>query len=293
MISKSIQSQAKKLKLNCQALNHQQTELTIQNQLLNILSELRPDNLIHLAAYSGNLNWNQTYPHLTFENNIRIGLNVFHEWFAYGKAKKAINVIPSCAYPDYSVLMEHMLWQGKCNYTIESHGLARRCIEGYTRQLNKVGARIITCAVNNSFGPNDSFDPAKTKVIGGLITKFVKAVQNGDKQVVCWGTGKPLQEFIYCDDVAKCLLQALDVYEDYEEPINITSGQEVSIKELAETIGRLTGFTGDIVWDTSKPDGQNQKKLSTKKMEKYINVEFTPLETALNNTINWYKETQC
>lgn len=190
--------------------------------------------------------------------------------------------------------MENMLWKGSCNYTIESHGLARRSIEAYTRQLNKVGARIINCVVNNSFGEHDSFDPAKTKVIGGLITKFVKAEQNGDKQVFCWGTGKPLREFIYCKDVAKCLLVALDNYEDYEEPLNITSGQEISIKELAETIAELAGYKGDIIWDTTKPDGQDRKKLNTKKMEKYINnVEFTPLKLALMNTIKWYKDNQC
>lgn len=248
--------------------------------------------MIHLAAYSGNLNWNQKYPHITYEDNIRIGINVFSEWFEYCKDKKplkAINVIPSCAYPDYPILMEWMLWKGAPNYTIESHGLARRCIEGYCRQLNKVGAKIITCVVNNSSGPYDSFDPAKTKVVGGLITKFVNAVQNGDGKVVCWGTGKPKREFIYSSDVAKCLLQAMEKYEDYKEPLNITSGQEVTIKELAEMIAELSGFTGEIVWDTSKPDGQNQKKLCSKKMEKYIDVNFTPIKQWLRETINWYK----
>lgn len=246
--------------------------------------------MYHLAAFSGSMHFNQKHPSKTFETNIRIGTNVFSEWFQYGKAKKALNVIPSCAYPDYPVLMEHMLWQGPCNHTIESHGLARRCVEAYTRQLNKEGARIITCAVNNSSGPFDSFDVGKTKVVGALIAKFVDAVEKNKKDVECWGTGKPKREFIFCDDVAECLVQAMEKYEDYSEPLNITSGQEVTIKELAETIAELSGFKGNINWNTDMPDGQNQKKLSTKKMEKYINYNFTPLRSWLLKTIEWYKD---
>lgn len=236
------------------------------------------------------MHFNQENPAKTFENNIRIGTNVFSEWYKYGNSKKAINVIPSCAYPDQPVLMEHMLWSGKCNYTIESHGLARRSIEAYTRQLNKQGARIITCIVNNSSGPHDSFDIGKTKVVGALIAKFCDAVYKNRKYVECWGTGKPKREFIYSEDVAKCLLQAMDKYDDYEEPINITSGQEITIKDLAEKIATLTSFKGNIYWNTSKPDGQDQKKLSTKKMEKYISVDFTPMDIWLKETIDFYRD---
>ena len=293
MIARAIQRE-----VPCYEIIHNDTEmdaivdLTKRHEFTKFCRIYKPERMIHLAAFSGNLNFNQTYPSKTFEDNIRIGLNVFSEWFQYGKAKKALNVIPSCAYPDYPICMEHMLWNGKCHTTIESHGLARRCIEAYTRQLNKEGARIITCIVNNSGGEFDSFDPVKTKVIGGFINKFIKAKEEGATHVVCWGQGKETREFIFCDDVSKCLLQALDTYEDLYEPLNITSGEEITIKELAETIAELVGFTGDIYWDKTKPDGQMRKKLSTTKMRKYISIEFTPIRSWLKTTIDWYLSTR-
>lgn len=239
------------------------------------------------------MHFNQEHPSKTFLDNIRIGTNVFTEWFQFGRNcghRKAINVIPSCAYPDKPILYENELWDGPSNFTIESHGLARRAIEAYTRQLNKEGAKIITCIINNSSGPHDSFDIGKTKVVGALIAKFVNAVRNEEKEVICWGTGAPKREFIYAGDVAKCLLKAYENYNNYFEPINITSGQEVTIKELAEMIADITGFTGEIVWDTSKPDGQNQKSLSMEKMKQYIDVEFTPMKIWLKETIDWYAD---
>lgn len=269
-------------------MNHEDADLTEQNVFFNFIEKHKPDYLINLAAFSGNLNFNQKYPSKTFEHNTRIGLNVFGEWFKSAGNKKAINVIPSCSYPDYSVLQEENLWNGACNSTIESHGLARRCIEAYTRQLNKEGAKIITCIVNNSYGPGDSFNPEKTKVIGGLINKFVEAKESGKNHVVCWGTGAPLREFIYCDDVAECLLQCLEGYNEYNSPVNIASGQEISIKDLSELIAKLVGFDGDIFWDKTKPDGQLRKKLLSKKMDKYVLHNFTPIEVGLKKTIDWY-----
>lgn len=284
MIGKQIQKQNPKTIPLC----HEDGDLSNQHVFLELIKKHKPERLINLAAFSGNLNFNQKFPAITFESNVRIGLNVFGEWFLWGKAKKAINVIPSCAYPDYSYLEETSLWKGECNRTIESHGLARRCIEAYTRQLNKTGARIVTCAVNNSYGPGDSFNPEKTKVIGGLINKFVEAKETGKNHVVCWGTGAPMREFIYCEDVAGCLLQALDNYDEYDSPLNIGSGHEISIKELSELIAELVGFTGDIYWDSTKPDGQMRKKLITKKMEKYIHYQFTPIRVGLQKTLDWY-----
>lgn len=255
-----------------------------------MLERIRPDNLIHLAAFSGNLNFNQKYPSKTFEDNIRIGMNVFSDWANYSK-NKAINIIPSCAYPDIDGLYENQLWNGKCHKTIESHGLARRCIEGYTRQLNKEGSKIITAIVNNSSGEYDSFDLEKTKVVGAMVKKFCDAVINNDKTITLWGTGEVSREFIYSGDIAKYLLCLMNKYEDYEEPINITSGQSITIRNLAELIASLTGFDGEIEWDISKPNGQNQKSLNMTKMKRYIDFEFTPIEVWLKNTIDFYRST--
>lgn len=257
--------------------------------MMKMLERIRPDNLIHLAAFSGNLNFNQKYPSQTFENNVRIGINVFSDWANYSQ-NKALNVIPSCAYPDKDILYENMLWDGKCHKTIESHGLVRRCVEAYTRQLNKEGSKIITAIVNNSSGEGDSFDLEKTKVVGAMIKRFCDAVFNNDKKVTLWGDGNVTREFIYSKDVAKCLIKLMEDYEDYLEPINITSGQVIKINDLAYLIKDLTGFTGSVEWDITKPNGQNQKSLSMCKMNKNIDIKFTPIEEWLTNTINWYRE---
>lgn len=251
---------------------------------------MRPDNLIHLAAFSGNLNFNQQYPSRTFEDNVRIGLNVFSEWAKFSK-NKAVNILPSCSYPDLPILYESELWNGKCHKTIESHGLARRCIEAYTRQLNKEGSKIINIIVNNSSGEHDSFDLNKTKVVGAMVKRFCDAVVNNDKKVILWGDGEVYREFVYSKDVAKCILKLIDVYEEYEEPINVSSGHKIKIKDLAYLISDLSGFRGDIEWDISKPRGQDQKSLSLTRMRRYIDFEFTPLEVWLKNTIDFYKGT--
>jgi GDP-L-fucose synthase len=254
--------------------------------------------MIHLAAFSGNLNFNQQNRVKTYRDNILIGLNTFTAWKQVedynkkilGITSKALNVIPSCAYPDIDNLTEDKLYDGKCHSTIESHGLARRAVEGFTRQLNQDGSRIITCVVNNSFGPYDSFDPEKTKVVGGMIKRFVDAIDNKLETVTCWGSGNVTRTFIFSEDVAKCLLLALDSYEDYEEPINICSGQSISIKELAETIADIVGYEGKIEWDTTKPDGQNQKTLNREKfIHNFGNITFTPLRKGLESAISYYK----
>lgn len=282
MIAKAIRNQVK-----CKTIDHAKTDLIKPLSLTKKLNN-EIDSLINLAAFSGNLNWNQKYPHLTFENNIRIGINVFTEWFNSKGSAKAINVIPSCSYPDIENLTPDKLWNGNCHYTVESHGLARRCIEGYTRQLNKVGARITTCILQNCYGEYDSFDLEKTKVVGALIRKFSDAKKNKEKTVTCWGDGSPKREFIYCVDAAKLLLGILSSYSNYNIPINISSGQELTIKELAETIADIIGFDGNILWDTTKPNGASQKKLICEDFVK--NFEFTPLKTGLKNTIKFYHD---
>jgi GDP-L-fucose synthase len=155
------------------------------------------------------------------------------------------------------------------------------------RCLNKErGMTAVSAIVNNSFGPYDSFHPHKTKVVGALIRKFLEAKQQGLDKVTCWGTGSPLREFVYAKDVGEAMVEVMEVYQDSNQPINITSDQEISIKGLTEIIAEVVGYDGDIVWDTSKPDGQMRKKLS----KSWLKFNITPLKDALKETIEWYME---
>ena len=147
---------------------------------------------------------------------------------------------------------------------------------------------------NTAYGPGDSFDINKTKVVGGLIKKFVTAVENNDQEVECWGTGRPRRELIYCEDAAEGIIQALEKYSDVKQPINIGYNEDISIKELANMIADLTGFQGKITWDSTKPDGQYRKLLDPSRMKDYkiFIKDRTSLKDGLLKTIEWYKKNE-
>lgn len=261
------------------------------DKTLAIFEQIRPTYCIHLAGFNGNIPFSSKYPSEIFEKTTRIGLNVLRACNQFN-VEKVVSILSSCAITDLGgeELSENHLWVGPPNKSIEAHGLAKRNIEAYSRFLSKqFGLRAVCCILQNSFGPHDSTDINKTKVVMGLIKKFVDAKNNGDSEVVCWGTGRPKREFLYCDDAAEGIIQTLERYHNTSEPINITSKNEMSIKSLAETIKRVVGFKGDIVFDTSKPDGQMRKVLYSDKMDQELDMTFTKFEKALKHTIEWYE----
>ena len=177
------------------------------------------------------------------------------------------------------------------NESVEAHGLSKKAVYHFSRQLNKQHDIRAVCTVFNTvYGPYDSFDIDKTKVVGGLIKRFVTAVRDGDRMVECWGTGSPRRELIYCEDAAEGIIQTLEKYFDIKYPINIGYNEDISIKELANLIAELAGYSGEISWDTSKPDGQFRKILDSSRMKNYeISVENrTSLRSGLSKTIEWY-----
>jgi nucleoside-diphosphate-sugar epimerase len=252
----------------------------------------RPQYVVHLAGYNGNIQANSKMQAEIFYKTTQMGLNVLKCCEEF-KVKKVLSIISSCAIADVGErpLREDELWNGLPNSTVECHGLAKRMLDAYSRQLYRQHKITAICAIlTNSFGPNDSFNLEKTKAVASIIRKVYEAELNGDPSITFWGDGSPLREFMYCMDAGEALLQTLEKYNNPLCPINIGSGQEYSIKELVDTVVDLIGYKGDILWDTSKPNGQMRKLLDTTKMRSLLDVKITPFAEALKETVQWYSD---
>lgn len=264
------------------------------NNTFDVISEVKNrfniEGVIHLAGENGNIQYNAKYPFDIAWKTTQIGLNIIRATVEC-RIPKILSVLASCSYGGEDVLEEEKLWYSPASPSVECHGISKRFLHHLSRQANKKTSTLATCAIlNNSFGPGDSYNVNKTKVIGGLIVKFCEAVKNKDPDVLLWGSGAPLREFVYCKDAGEALVETYLNYNDNELPLNIGSDNECTIKELAELIADLTGFQGDIVWNTDMPDGQMRKKLDLTRMHQFIQFEQTPFTQALRETIDWYKE---
>ena len=197
----------------------------------------------------------------------------------------------SCAYPDtgMEVLKEDTFWNGLPNKTIRGHGIAKRILqaaaEAYKEQYD---FNACTVCVTNLYGPNDTFDLVRTKVVGALVRKFVEAKINEDEEVECWGTGSPKREFMYVYDAAEAIIQALEKYDNSCTPLNIGTGKEITIKQLVEYIVDKSKYTGEIKWNTDIPDGQLKKLLDTTRMKEYVDINPITVEDGIEKTIQWY-----
>lgn len=293
MIGRATVSLLKKRGAIVVPLHHKDCDLRFFDGTERLFFRLDVDYCIHLAGYNGNILFNRDYPADIFYNTTVMGLNVIKACSSAG-VKKVVTALASCAYRSTDeMLVENEFNQGIPDATVEAHGLSKKAVYHFSRQVNKQHGLEAVCTIfNTAYGPYDSYDVNKTKVVGGLIKKFTEAVENGDDVVECWGTGEPRRELIYCFDAAEGIIQALERYDNVELPINIGSGSDVSIKELANTIADITGFEGEIFWNTEKPDGQFRKLLDTSRMSEY-NIEIknrTTLREGLEKTISWYKE---
>jgi GDP-L-fucose synthase len=248
--------------------------------------------IIHLAALVGGIEANRKRPADYFYTNLMMGVQLMHEAWKVGVGKfVAIGSI--CAYPKFTPLpfKEENLWDGYPEETNAPYGLAKKMLlvqaQAYRRQY---GFNAIYLLPVNLYGPGDNFDLQTSHVIPALIRKCVEAQQRGDDQIIVWGDGSPTREFLYVADAAEGILLAAEHYND-SQPVNLGSGQEISIKELVERISRLTGFSGQLVWDTSKPNGQPRRVLDTSKAERYFGFRAeTQFEDGLRQTIEWFRE---
>ena len=197
----------------------------------------------------------------------------------------------SCAYPDtgMEVLSEDTFWDGQPNKTIRAHGIAKRTLQTAAEAYNdQYELDAVTVCVTNLYGPHDTFNLVRTKVVGALIRKFAEAVIEEDDTVECWGTGAPMREFMYVDDAAEAIIQALIVYDDNTKPLNIGTGKDISIKQLVEYIRSSVKYEGEVFWNTEKPDGQMKKLLDTSRMKEIIDINPIPVEEGIKKTVDWY-----
>jgi GDP-L-fucose synthase len=246
--------------------------------------------VIHLAALAGGIGANRARPADFFYINLMMGVQLMHEAWKRG-VNKFVAIGTVCAYPKFTPLpfREENLWDGYPEETNAPYGLAKKMLlvqaQAYREQH---GFNAIYLLPVNLYGPRDNFDLESSHVIPALIRKCLEAKERGDQQVVLWGDGSPTREFLYAGDAAEGILLAAEKYNS-SEPVNLGSGKEISIKDLAEMIKRLTGFQGKIVWDTSKPNGQPRRALDTSRAEKFFGFKAAvPFEEGLQQTIDWY-----
>jgi GDP-L-fucose synthase len=247
--------------------------------------------IIHLAALVGGIEANRRKPADYFYANLMMGTQLMHEAWQRG-VDKFVAIGTICAYPKFTPLpfKEENLWEGYPEETNAPYGLAKKMLlvqaQAYRQQYDFNAIYLLPV---NMYGPGDNFDLQTSHVIPALIRKSVEAQERGDDQIEVWGDGSPTREFLFVEDAAEGILLASEYYND-PEPVNLGSGEEISIKELVQTITRLTGFTGELVWDTSKPNGQPRRVLDTTRAEDYFGFRAqTEFEEGLLKTITWYR----
>ncbi|PYQ04819.1 MAG: GDP-fucose synthetase [Acidobacteria bacterium] len=251
----------------------------------------QPRVVIHLAALVGGIGANRARPGDFFFDNLVMGA-LLMEYGRQAGVEKFVAVGTICAYPKLTPVpfREEQLWDGYPEETNAPYGLAKKMLlvqsQAYRAQY---GFNSIYLLPVNLYGPRDSFDPGNSHVIPALIRKLVEAVERGDDAVEVWGTGRATREFLYVDDAAEGIVRATELY-DGPEPVNLGAGFEISIRDLAERIARLTGFTGRLVWNASQPDGQPRRCLDTSRAAAYFGFRATtPFEDGLRRTIDWYR----
>jgi GDP-L-fucose synthase len=267
-------------------------DLVNPQDLQRMLDDSRPDLIIHLAALAGGIGANRARPADFFYINLMMGVQLMHQAWKQGVGKfVAIGTV--CAYPKFTPIpfKEENLWDGYPEETNAPYGLAKKMLlvqaQAYRDQYDFNAIYLLPV---NLYGPRDNFDLESSHVIPALIRKTIEAQERGEEEVVLWGDGSPTREFLYAGDAAEGILKAAENY-NRSEPVNLGSGQEISIKDLSEMIAGLTGYQGKIVWDTSKPNGQPRRALDTSKAEHYFAFRAqTPFEEGLRRTIEWYKE---
>ena len=257
-----------------------------------VIADSKPDIVFHLAAVVGGIGANRDNPGGMVFDNAMMGLQLIEEC-RLAKVPKTVVAGTICAYPKFAPLPFHEddLWNGYPEETNAPYGVAKKLLlvqsQAYRQQY---GMSSIVLFPVNMYGPRDNFDLRTSHVIPAMIRKCVTARDEGRSEVTLWGDGSPTREFIYVEDAAEAMILAAERY-DASDPVNIGSGNEISIKELAGEIAKATGYTGKFVWDTSQPNGQPRRLLDvTRARDKFGFVAKTPFSIGLEKTVAWYLE---
>lgn len=266
-------------------------DLTKSYQVARMYADLRPTLVIHLAAEVGGIGANRENPGRYFYANMSMGLNLIERARQAG-VKKFVQIGTVCAYPEKTPVpfKEDDLWSGFPEATNAPYGVAKKALlvmlQAYRQQYGFNGIYLLPV---NLYGPADNFDLASSHVIPALIRKFVEAGERNDKEVVVWGTGSASREFLYVDDCARAIVLAAQRY-DEPQPVNIGSGCEITIRDLAAKIQQLSGFDGPIRWDPSRPDGQPRRRLDCSRAQDRLGFTAeVQLDEGLRRTMDWFK----
>jgi GDP-L-fucose synthase len=271
---------------------YQDYDLTKLDDTRQMLEDAKADLIIHLAALAGGIGANRDRPAEFFYDNLMMGVPLLHEAWKMGVAKfVAIGTI--CSYPKFTPVpfKEENLWDGYPEETNAPYGLAKKMLlvqsQAYREQYSYNSIYLLPV---NLYGPRDNFDLETSHVIPALIRKMIEAELEGRSEVVLWGDGSPTREFLYAGDAARGIVLAAERY-NRSEPVNLGAGMEISIRNLAGMIAELTGYSGEIVWDTSKPNGQPRRALDINRAKEYFGYQAeVPFKQGLEKTIAWYRE---
>jgi GDP-L-fucose synthase len=267
-------------------------DLVDRGAVHRLLAESKPDIVIHLAARVGGIGANRDNPGRYLFENAKMGLNLFEEC-RLARVPKLVATGTICAYPKFAPIpfKEEDLWNGYPEETNAPYGIAKKMMlvqsEAYREQY---GMNSIVLFPVNLYGPRDNFDLHSSHVIPAMIRKCVSARDRGEPEVTLWGDGSPTREFLYVEDAAEGIVLAAERY-DSSEPVNLGSGREISIRDLAQEIARAARFTGRFVWDTSKPNGQPRRQLDvTRARERFGFEARTPFAAGLAATVAYYEQ---
>ncbi|MBA2312930.1 MAG: GDP-L-fucose synthase [Actinobacteria bacterium] len=268
-----------------------QYDLTRPDEVAKLFADADPDAVIHLAARVGGIGANLERPAELYISNLLMGTFIIEEARLRDVPKTTI-LGTICAYPKLTPVpfSEENLWDGYPEETNAPYGIAKKALLVHAQaNRRQYGQNSIYLLPTNLFGPGDKFHPAVSHVIPALIKKCVEAAERGASEVEVWGSGRATREFLYVDDAARGILLAAEHYDD-AEPVNLGSGEEVPVRDLAEMIARMVGFDGELRWDPSKPDGQPRRRVDVSRAERTFGFRAeTGIEEGLERTIDWYR----
>jgi GDP-L-fucose synthase len=266
-------------------------DLTVETNVARLYADARPDVVIHLAAEVGGIGANMSQPGRFFFANMAMGLHLVEHARRVG-LRKFVHTGTVCAYPKHCPVpfREDDLWNGYPEETNAPYGVAKKALfvmlDGYRRQYGLASAVVVPV---NLYGPGDNFDPATSHVIPALIRKCEEARRSQATEIVCWGTGSATREFLYVDDAAEGIVRAAEAMED-PVPINLGGGEEIAIRDLVTRIAKACDFTGRVVWDAAKPDGQPRRSLDISRAKTLLGWQpRQDFDAGLAATVAWWR----
>jgi len=289
LVGSAIVRELQRLNKDVIGISSKDVDLLDRSQTFEFINNLKPTAIIDSAAKVGGIGGNNSYPVEFLSQNLQIQLNLMDAAHA-AKVSKFVFLGSSCIYPKDCAqpIKEEYLLTGELEQTNSAYALAKiagiELIKSYRKEYSY---KWISVMPTNMYGPNDNFDLENGHVLPVLIRKFIEAKRTDCGKVTLWGSGSPLREFLHVDDLAKAVVICMDNYDDSKQ-INIGSGQEVSIKDLASKIANAVGFNGEIIWDSSKPDGTMRKVLDSSKVAKLGWKPLISLDQGITSTVEWY-----